>query len=216
MRDEDYFDRMKMRGVMGVAVLSVDPTARRVALSNGENLAYDHLLVASSARAVMPPIPGTNLQGIYTCITNIDAIQIAAAIPNVKDAVVIGMLVGCQDPVGDLLVGRPLNLARGRLAHAVGVHQHLDHHRRVVRRLPASIALVVGGDDRGQIERIHYIADEERHMIFGESVTQSWGQQEQLVGVVRFECFHAASIARTARVSSTHNVCRALFSPTGS
>ncbi|WP_337287551.1 FAD-dependent oxidoreductase [Candidatus Methylomirabilis sp.] len=97
MRDDGYFDRMGVRGVMGVAAISVDPTARRVALSNGENLTYDNLLVASGSHAVMPPIPGTNLQGIYPCITNNDAKQINAAIPSAKEAVVIGAgLIGIQ------------------------------------------------------------------------------------------------------------------------
>jgi NAD(P)H-nitrite reductase large subunit len=97
MRDDGYFDRMKVRGVMGVAAISVDPTACRVKLSNGENLAYDNLLVASGSHAVIPPIPGTNLQGIYPCITNNDAKQIDAAIPSAKEAVVIGAgLIGIQ------------------------------------------------------------------------------------------------------------------------
>ncbi|MDE2059348.1 MAG: NAD(P)/FAD-dependent oxidoreductase [candidate division NC10 bacterium] len=97
MRDDGYFDRMKVRGVMRVAALSVDPNARRIVLSNGENLAYDNLLVASGSHAVMPPIPWANLQGVYTCITNVDAKQIDAAIPSAKEAVVIGAgLIGIQ------------------------------------------------------------------------------------------------------------------------
>lgn len=97
MRDDGYFDRMGVRGVMGVAAISVDPTARRVRLSNGETLAYDNLLVASGSHAVMPPIPGTDLRGIYPCITNVDAKQIDEAIPSAKEAVVIGAgLIGIQ------------------------------------------------------------------------------------------------------------------------
>lgn len=97
MRDDGCFDRLAVRGLMGVAALAVDPVNRRVRLSNGENLAYDNLLVASGSHAVMPPIPGTNLQGVYTCITNVDAKRIDAAIPSVKEAVVIGAgLIGIQ------------------------------------------------------------------------------------------------------------------------
>lgn len=96
---------MKVRGVMGVTAISVDPTAYRVRLSSGENLAYDNLLVASGSHAVMPPIPGTNLEGIHTCITNIDAKQIDAAISSANEAVVIGAgLIGIQ--VVDALIRR--------------------------------------------------------------------------------------------------------------
>lgn len=97
MREDAYFDRMKVRGLMGVAALSVDPTARRVKLSNGESLAYDNLLVASGSHAVTPPIPGTDLRGVYPCITNIDARNIDDAIPAVTEAAVIGAgLIGIQ------------------------------------------------------------------------------------------------------------------------
>jgi len=83
--------------LMGVAARSIDPTARRVKLSNGESLAYDNLLVASGSHAVTPPIPGTDLRGIYPCITNIDARNIDDAIPAVKEAAVIGAgLIGIQ------------------------------------------------------------------------------------------------------------------------
>ncbi|MBZ0169850.1 FAD-dependent pyridine nucleotide-disulfide oxidoreductase [Candidatus Methylomirabilis lanthanidiphila] len=105
MRDDDYFDRMKVRGLMGVAALSVDPTARRIALSNGENVAYDNLLVTSGSHAVMPPIPGTNLQSIYTCITNVDAKRIDEAIAGANEVAVIGAgLIGIQ--VVDALIRR--------------------------------------------------------------------------------------------------------------
>jgi NAD(P)H-nitrite reductase large subunit len=110
MRDDGYFDRMKVRGLMGVAALSVDPTARRVKLSNGENLAYDILLVASGSHAVTPPIPGTNLRGVYPCITNVDARNIDEAIPAVREAAVIGAgLIGIQ--AVDALARRGLKTA---------------------------------------------------------------------------------------------------------
>ncbi|MCZ7626686.1 MAG: hypothetical protein C3F12_10205 [Candidatus Methylomirabilota bacterium] len=97
MRDDGYFDRMQVRGLMGVAALSVDPSAHRIALSNGENLAYDKLLVASGSHAVIPPIPGTNLQGVCTCITNVDARQIDEAIAGAREVAVIGAgLIGIQ------------------------------------------------------------------------------------------------------------------------
>jgi NAD(P)H-nitrite reductase large subunit len=97
MRDDGYFDRMKVRALMGVAALDVDPRDRRVSLSNGERLAYDHLLVASGSGAVIPPIPGTELEGIYPCMTAVDAREIDDAIPRATEAAVIGAgLIGIQ------------------------------------------------------------------------------------------------------------------------
>lgn len=110
MRDDGYFDRMKVRGLMGVAVLSVDAKARRVKLSNGEKLAYDTLLVASGSHGFTPPIPGADLNGIYPCITNVDAVSIDEAIPKAKEAAVIGAgLIGIQ--AVDALARRGLKTA---------------------------------------------------------------------------------------------------------
>ncbi len=110
MRDDGYFDRMKVRALMGVAALAVDPKERRVALSNGESLAYDHLLVASGSDAVTPPIPGTELRGIHPCMTNVDAKEIDGAIPRATEAAVIGAgLIGIQ--VVDAFARRGLKTA---------------------------------------------------------------------------------------------------------
>ena len=129
MRDDGYFDRMKVRGVMGVAALSVDPAARRVALSNGEKLAYDHLLVASGSHAVMPPIPGINLEGIYTCITNGDAAQIDESIAGATEVAVIGAgLIGIQ--VVDALIRRGCTQGDQR---AAWIHEDRVGHGRAVR-----------------------------------------------------------------------------------
>ncbi len=129
------------------------------------------------------------------------------ALPKGGNAIVIGVLVGRQDPVGDLLVGGPLDLARGGFPHAVGIDQQLHQQRRVVRRLPAPVAGLIDGDDRRQTQRVDHVADEQRQMAFGEPVPQRGGQQEQLVGVVRFEGFHADTIAQPQGVSSPYCAC---------
>jgi nitrite reductase (NADH) large subunit len=110
MRDDGYFDRMRVRALMGVAAASIDATARRVRLSNGESLPYDTLLVASGSHAATPPIPGTDLEGIFACMTNVDAVGIDEAIPGVREAAVIGAgLIGIQ--AVDALARRGLKTA---------------------------------------------------------------------------------------------------------
>src|SRR5436190_1672621 len=64
-----------------------------------------------------------------------------------RDRVVIGMLVGGQYSKGDVLVGRPLDLSRRRLADAIRVEQELHHHGWVVGGLPAAVAALVGVQD---------------------------------------------------------------------
>ena len=119
-------------------------------------------------------------------------------LPEGRDAVVVGVLVRRQHAVGDLLVGGPLDLAGGRLAGAVGVHQELHHQGRVVRRLAPPVAGLVGREDRGEVQRVvHHVADEAREVILRQPVLEGRGQQEQLIGCVRLEGFHAGTIPQT-------------------
>jgi nitrite reductase (NADH) large subunit len=93
----EYFDRLRTRLLTGVAALRVDPKARTVALSNRRVLKYDDLLVASGSSAVIPPIPGVQLRGVYPCITKADAIGINRGLTRACEAAVIGAgLIGIQ------------------------------------------------------------------------------------------------------------------------
>jgi NAD(P)H-nitrite reductase large subunit len=97
MRLPDYAERMQATILTGVAALRVDPKARTVKLSNRKSLKYDTLLVASGSSAVVLPIPGVKLRGVYPCITRQDAVGIDRAVPRVRQAAVIGAgLIGIQ------------------------------------------------------------------------------------------------------------------------
>src|SRR5574341_1818168 len=79
MRDPDYAKQMNATILTGVAAVHVNPKARTVKLSNRKTLKYDTLLVASGSSAVVLPIPGVKLRGVYPCITRQDSINIDKA-----------------------------------------------------------------------------------------------------------------------------------------
>lgn len=58
-------------------VESVEAATKKVALSTGQTLAYDTLLVATGSHPVQPPIPGIDSAGVHTCWTLEDARAIA-------------------------------------------------------------------------------------------------------------------------------------------
>lgn len=117
MRDDGYLRRMKAKGILGVGVAEVDARNRRVKLETGRSVPYDNLLVGTGSHAVVPPIPGADLKGIYPCITNRDARGIVRAIPRTKQCVVVGAgLIGIQ--AVDALARRGLRVvAVERLPH---------------------------------------------------------------------------------------------------
>jgi NAD(P)H-nitrite reductase large subunit len=109
-RGAEYFQQLNAGLLAGVAAVHVDPTGRTVKLSNRKNLAYDALLVASGSSAVIPPIRGARLRGVYPCITRHDALAIDRALVGARHVVVIGAgLIGIQ--AADAVVKRKKKVA---------------------------------------------------------------------------------------------------------
>src|SRR5439155_340227 len=63
--DDAYFETLKVERLIGTRVSRVDPHAKNVTLSEGQNLPFDNLLIATGSSAVIPSSPGANLPGIY-------------------------------------------------------------------------------------------------------------------------------------------------------
>jgi NAD(P)H-nitrite reductase large subunit len=97
MRPPEYARQMQATILTGVAAVRVDPKARTVRLSTGKTLGFDTLLVASGSSAVVLPIPGVNLRGVYPCITRQDAVNIDKTVRTARQVAVIGAgLIGIQ------------------------------------------------------------------------------------------------------------------------
>lgn len=119
-------------------------------------------------------------------------------LPKRGEGVVVRVLIRREDPVGDLLVGGPLDRPGRGLPCAAAIEQELHQEGPVVGRLAAPVAGLVRRDDRGKIQRgLHDITEEQGQVPLREPVPEGRGQQEQLLGVVGLEGFHARdSIAR--------------------
>ena len=71
-KSASHFQDLKIK-VVNALVKSVDSAAKKVALSDGQSLQYDRLLIATGSTPMRPPIPGMDLPGIYSCWTLADA-----------------------------------------------------------------------------------------------------------------------------------------------
>ena len=76
----------------GVAATEVDREARVVRLSDGSSRPYDRLVLATGARAFVPPVPGLEAQPrhVHVLRTLDDCRNIAARAMNARHAVVLG------------------------------------------------------------------------------------------------------------------------------
>ena len=77
-------------------VRRVDPANRITILSNGHEIAYDRLLIATGAHPVEPPIEGIDSQGVENCWTLADARRILAGAKPGSRVVLMGAgFIGC-------------------------------------------------------------------------------------------------------------------------
>ena len=76
--------------ILNSRVTSITPSIRNVQLENGDHLNYDVLLLATGARAVLPDLPGIDLQGVVTFDSLDDTKRILKLSRRAKQAVVVG------------------------------------------------------------------------------------------------------------------------------
>ena len=87
-RTSDFFDEKMVTPHMGVKVTDVNPKDKTIKEADGKEYAFDKLLLATGGKAIVPPIPGIDREGISTLKTMADAEKILNM--KGKRAVVIG------------------------------------------------------------------------------------------------------------------------------
>ncbi len=154
VRSADAYDTHRITLRLGQVATGLDTDRRLVTLTSGEQLKYDHLVIATGASNARPPIPGIDLAGVHQLRTAAEADALRAELPELKRAVVVGMgFIGCEiaatltalgvdvaavdptpgplwGPLGPELSGvvRRWHEARGvRLINGVGVTAFLPH-----------------------------------------------------------------------------------------
>jgi 3-phenylpropionate/trans-cinnamate dioxygenase ferredoxin reductase subunit len=71
-------------------VARIDRAARRVELASGASLSYEHLVLATGARARIPAALASPLQGVLALRTRADAQALAARLPQARNVVIVG------------------------------------------------------------------------------------------------------------------------------
>lgn len=114
---DGLYQRMRCSLVFG-RVIRIDPQERRAYLADGSQLAFDRLLLATGARAVLPKIDGIDLEGVVTLDSLDDARHMRKLARRTRRAVVMGGGVTA------------LEIAEGLAAQKVETHYLLrkDHY----------------------------------------------------------------------------------------
>ena len=97
VRPAEAYAEQRIELRLGQEATGLDVDRRSVTLSSGEVLPYAHLVIATGADNVRPPIPGIDLDGIHQLRTVTDADALRAALPGLRTAVVVGQgFIGCE------------------------------------------------------------------------------------------------------------------------
>jgi len=85
----------------GTEVTGINLEDGYVSVDTGEDIKYDYLVIATGSKPFIPPIEGTNLEGVYTLTGREDGERIEAAMnANPSNALIIGAgLIGLQTAV---------------------------------------------------------------------------------------------------------------------
>lgn len=124
------------------------------------------------------PLPGAHREDLTE--QRADRGLVGGAEPG--DRGVVGLLVGRDHPERHVLGQSPLDPSTGPLTDAVGVDQHGQHHRRVIRCAASAIGAVAGVEP-GQVELGAHIENEPRQVILGKPVRHRRRHQHQLLTI---------------------------------
>jgi nitrite reductase (NADH) large subunit len=111
LRDRTWYEAQGIDLRTGVTANAIDTAANRVTLTNGETLAYDHLVLATGSSAIRLPLPGADLDGVVTFrdLADLESIR-AVAQAGTPVAVIGGGLLGIEAAYGLARLGCDVTL----------------------------------------------------------------------------------------------------------
>ncbi len=128
---EGWTEKLRITSHLGERVARIRPAERTVETASGSSISYDALLLATGARAAVPPIAGTHRKGVFVLRTLTDAQELIEHLGEHRRVAVLG---------GGLLGLEIARAIRGREAE-VDVIEFFD--RLLPRQLdPAAAALL--------------------------------------------------------------------------
>jgi len=162
IREEENFVKDEFLVSKGIRLVeykatAIDRTAKQVAAADGNTYSYDNLILATGASAVIPPIEGADLNGVYALRTSRDATNILQWINDrrVRQAILIGAgAVGLE--IGYLLASKQIKVC-------------------VIEMLEHALPMTFDSDMSGQIEG--YLVDMGLDLKLGTKVEKILGSQ---------------------------------------
>lgn len=91
MKKDNWYSENKIEIILNDPVIKIDQKSKNVMTQSKQNISYDKLLIASGANAFVPPIPGSDKNGVFSLRRIKDAIAIKNhCLGGKKNIVIIG------------------------------------------------------------------------------------------------------------------------------
>jgi len=90
LHSADWYAEKGIRFIAGDAAISIDRSRKQVHTEKGEVVAYDRLILATGSKPFVPPIPGTELEGVISFRDIQDVNRMLDYCKTKQNAVVIG------------------------------------------------------------------------------------------------------------------------------
>lgn len=158
LKPQAFYEANRIETVLGTRVVVIDRAERSVALSDGADLPYDHLVLALGARNRLPPLPGVSRPNVHALRDAAEAERLREALVEGARLVVVGGgFIGLEVAASararglDVTVLEGAARLMGRVVSPVLSDFFLDVHRAMgtTVRLGASVAAIEGDDVDG-------------------------------------------------------------------
>ncbi len=85
-----FYDELDIEVRLGTGAIGLDCSTNTIKTDEGGEIQWEKLLLATGSSPVIPPVPGSDREGVFTFTTFDDAQRVSARLPSVERAVIVG------------------------------------------------------------------------------------------------------------------------------
>ena len=162
LRPEAFYEKNDVSLMLGREVQSIDRDKKAVVLDGNDSLQYDKVVLATGSSPILPPIPGTDLQGVHLLRTIDDVDAIVEEIESTSNIGIIGGgYIGLEAAASFRHLGLNASvvemedrlLKRVATEELAGFYARLHHQNGVDIHLDSQVTEICGDTD-GRVESL--------------------------------------------------------------
>jgi 3-phenylpropionate/trans-cinnamate dioxygenase ferredoxin reductase component len=162
LRGPAFYGNQRIDTKFGDEVVGIDRVAKQASFASGQTIGYEHLILATGARARPAPFAGADLAGVITLRDLDDADRLKHQLETAKSVVVIGAgFIGLEFAATAVATGKSVTVVEvaprvmGRAVSAPISNFFAQAHREfgINLSLGASVARIEGRD--GRVSTVH-------------------------------------------------------------